>query len=137
MFTVRPNVIEFRDYLMGETLLTLRAKYPKFFYPQTWYDYEDFANVSLVPGTFTFAIQGGATVSGTRPPAIACAVAALGLYLVKDRVLFPWEYVLTSDEDLYGNAVYVGGWHQNQPLGFQIHRLLKPRLTTIEWSFTS
>lgn len=102
--------------LKGHSLNTIVRAYPTLFYPQEWYRTEKFAG----------AAHWGEFDTAEPVPAAAHAMAYWLMWVGPGEVLYPADYVYTSDVDNEGNKVYVG--RSAQFGGLQIHRLLEPQI---------
>ncbi len=112
------------------TLARLKAMYPDLFYPQDWYDTEEFAHRPVPLGNISVDIEldrqyDPVTGTGGDPTAAMCAFFWVSrVHRFGVDTFWSRHYVWTSDKDKDGNMVYVGGHALGQKFGFQVHRHL-------------
>ena len=115
--------------VLGEphTILEWRALFPTLFHPtQDWFNTEAFAAFpSSIPlATPTGRTDEGKLVEELRPPPFLHRAVELVAAYVQDPGAGVWrDYLWTSDEDQYGQRVYIGGTSNGRSL--EIHRHLR------------
>jgi len=109
------------------TILELRALFPTLFHPtQDWYNEEAFARLaSSVPIATPTGLteRGKEFVSLSGWPVLPHAVDLVVAYLHYPGAGVWRDYLWTSDEDAYGQRVYIGGTSNGR--GLELHRHLR------------
>lgn len=109
--------------MTARSIIEMRDAHPDLFAPQSWYDNEPFAHLSLAPII-------GLPTHVTRCPnpaeyvddLLTDAVLLVGLYLQYPRDPLFADYLWCADTDAEGQRVYIGGTANGR--GLEIHRHL-------------
>lgn len=115
------------------TLYYLKNHFSHLFYPQDWYDNEEFMHQSFEPRLYTIPKNIQNSSRGEYPygvklyPAILVTYIFIMFYQKYNVILWPNDYIWCDTFDSNGDRIYVGRYYDPLNIsknGFSIHRHL-------------